>query len=124
MARLWQEHVEKGWEAITLQPGQERSERLTYDPNSETLSVKREVYDPRTGLKHEGKRPKCHVEDSAGGGQLVLDEPLGRPCVFLVRTRAHSDRATKAQEGGEHKDEDDEDDENDEGEAKEQVQPQ
>lgn len=84
MARLWQEHVHKGWQAVALQPGQERSDKLNLE--GDTFSIKKEVYDPRTGLQYEGRRPKCHVED----GRLVLDEPIGRACLFLVRPRTGS----------------------------------
>ncbi len=98
MAKAWQEWVDKGWQALRIDPGQESSEKLSYDPDAETAVVKNQVYDPRTGLQYSGHRPECHIEDDGDGGRLVLDEPLGRACVFLVRVQA---RSTAEEDGGE-----------------------
>lgn len=106
MMDTWRSWVAQGWEAVTMKPGQETSETISYDPESEALTIKGVAYNPRTGVAHVGRRPKCHIEAGTDGGQLVLDERIDRPCVFLVKRRKASGQAEPVESEDEDEDED------------------
>jgi hypothetical protein len=79
----------KGWTAVTVAPDQ--GVAIAYDPASQDLVVKGQLYDVDGNQLTGHGRPKLRIEETATGGEIRQRESTGVAVVALYKVVEEED---------------------------------